>query len=53
MKKEEKMIRLSIQLPKEVEDDLSKIAKINGMSKAGVARYLLIKEINELVNNKE
>lgn len=37
--------RFMIYLPIELDEDLKKIAQNNGMSKAGVIRFLLMKEI--------
>lgn len=37
--------RFTVYLPIELDDDLGKIAKNNGMSKAGVVRFLIMKEI--------
>lgn len=41
----EKNTRFIISIPKEMNEDLAKIAQNNGMSKAGVIRFLLMKEI--------
>lgn len=37
--------RFMIYLPIELDEDLKKIAQNNGMSKAGVVRFLIMKEI--------
>lgn len=37
--------RFMIYLPIELDKDLKKIAQNNGMSKAGVVRFLIMKEI--------
>ena len=48
MNKENRMERISVQLPKDLLEDAKVLAKSNGMSLASLLRYLLIKEIQRI-----